>query len=63
MVISTKTDKTKDTEKIPLTFLEILREKIQKMEGDISPREQNLLFRNTFSEISSNIIMYVQIGN
>jgi len=41
-------------EKNPPTLLEILlRLKIQKMEGDISPREQSLLFKQNVIQIFS----------
>ncbi len=51
-----KTDKIKE-KKIPLTFFEIiLRLKIQKMEGDISPRDCNLLFKQDLVPMKNLVI-------
>ncbi len=43
--------------KISLTFLEILRLKIQKMEGDISPRDCNLLFKQNLVPMKGLVII------
>ncbi len=42
--------------KMPLTFLEILRMRIKKMEGDISPRQESLLFKKDLVQRFLNIL-------
>ncbi len=45
-----------EEKKIPLTFLKILCLKLQKMEGDMSPRDCNILFKQDLMPMKNLVI-------